>query len=111
MDTTIHTSIFHKFVKSYDDKTYPINNTIKSIMFNNIDYLSNLNKSNKSRPTVLENVERTILCGSVFLGYNLYECPNCKKESLMPRRCHSRFCNSCGIKYAKQSLQKLLPFA
>jgi hypothetical protein len=110
MDTTIHTSIFHKFVKSYDDKTYPINNTIKSIMFNNIDYLSNLNKSNKSRPTVLENVERTILCGSVFLGYNLYECPNCKKESLMPRRCHSRFCNSCGIKYAKQLAAKTSSF-
>lgn len=80
MDTTIHTSIFGKFVKAHDDKSYPINNTIKSIMFNNIDYIYSLNKSNKAKPTILENVERTIPCGSVFLGYNLFECPNCNKS-------------------------------
>lgn len=102
MNTNLHSSMFENFCKSYDDRNFPINKTIKSIMFHNLDYIEELDRSGKARPTILENVQRMILCRTVYLGYDLFECPKCKNENIVCRCCHSRFCNSCGIKYAKQ---------
>lgn len=102
MDTRLHTSMFTNFCKSYDDRNFPINKTIKSIMFHNLSYLEELDASGKARPAVLENVQRMLLCRTVYLGYDLFECPHCGNENLVCRSCHSRFCNACGIKYAKQ---------
>lgn len=54
------------------------------------------------RPVVLRDVSRMISCKSPSLGFSLYRCPSCNHEKLVPHTCKSRFCNSCGIKYAKQ---------
>jgi len=77
-------------------------------MFDNLDYLTQLDESAKARPCVLDNVERSLLCRTVYLGYDLFECPDCGKETIIPHSCHSRFCNSCGVKYAKQLAAKAL---
>ena len=93
--------MFRNYCKAYDEGKFPINNKIKLMLFHNLDYLEELDASGKARPTILENIQRTILCKTVYLGYDLFECPDCGKENMLPRCCHSRFCNSCGVKYAK----------
>lgn len=110
MDTTLHSQIFHRYVSSYDNKNFPINHKIKNIMFSHIDFIRNLVASNQARPCVLSNIERMLLCRTVYLGYDLFECPFCGKESVIPRSCHSRFCNACGVKYAKQLAAKAVTF-
>ena len=54
------------------------------------------------RNVVYRDVKRMINCGSTSLGFSLYKCPTCGNEKIVPHTCKSRFCNSCGIKYAKQ---------
>lgn len=54
------------------------------------------------RDVVIRDVDRMINCKSPSLGFSLYKCPTCNNEKLVPHTCKSRFCNSCGIKYAKQ---------
>lgn len=54
------------------------------------------------RDVVIRDVNRMIKCKSPALGFSLYKCPTCGNEKLVPHTCKSRFCNSCGIKYAKQ---------
>lgn len=54
------------------------------------------------RPVVIRDVNRMISCKSPSLGFSIYKCSNCDHEKLVPHTCKSRFCNSCGIKYAKQ---------
>ena len=56
----------------------------------------------KIRDVVFRDVKRMINCGSTSLGFSLYKCPTCGNEKIVPHTCKSRFCNSCGIKYAKQ---------
>lgn len=54
------------------------------------------------RPVVIRDVGRMIKCKTPALGFSLYKCPNCGNEKVVPHTCKSRFCNSCGIKYAKE---------
>jgi len=75
--------------------------SIPYIFNDNILYLRSLFQSGKMRPVTYDNIQKTILCGSVFLGYDLYVCPVCNRESLIPHRCHSKFCTSCGAKETK----------
>lgn len=60
------------------------------------------NKNLKIRPVVIRDVNRMISCKSPSLGFSIYKCSHCGHEKLVPHTCKSRFCNSCGIKYAKQ---------
>lgn len=41
-------------------------------------------------------------CKTPDLGYSFYSCPNCDNFMIVYNSCKSRFCNSCGVKYAKQ---------
>ena len=54
------------------------------------------------RPVVYENVERMMKCKTPDLGYSFFSCPNCDNFMIVYNSCKSRFCNSCGVKYAKQ---------
>ena len=60
------------------------------------------NNSLKIRDVVHRDVKRMINCQSISLGFSVYKCPTCNNEKIVPHTCKSRFCNSCGIKYAKQ---------
>ena len=56
-------------------------------------------KDRKRRPIIDKVVDKFLLCKSFHLGYSLYECPNCHKETIVPHTCKTRFCSSCGNKY------------
>ena len=62
---------------------------------------------NGVRPVVLQEVERMMTCGTVDAGFEIYECPNCKNAHIICYTCKSRFCNSCGVKAAKQRAEYL----
>lgn len=41
------------------------------------------------------------------LGFSLYKYLTCHNEKIVPHTCKSKFCNSCGIKYAKQRVTSI----
>lgn len=52
------------------------------------------------RPSVFDEVNKIINCGNPDLGHAVYICDHCYKIVTVPFRCKSRFCNTCGTKYA-----------
>ncbi len=52
------------------------------------------------RPVVMENIEKMINCGDPSYGGAMYGCPHCGALKFVPFRCHSKFCPTCGHKYA-----------
>ena len=52
------------------------------------------------RKTEVENINKMLGCGDPSFGGAMYGCPSCGKLKFVPFRCHSRFCPSCGNKYA-----------
>lgn len=52
------------------------------------------------RQSVIENVDKMLHCGDPSFGGAMYCCPDCGNYKFVPFRCHSRFCPSCGNKYA-----------
>ena len=54
------------------------------------------------RTSVKENVDKMINCGNPSFGGAMFGCPHCGKLKFVPFRCHSRFCPTCGNKYAMQ---------
>ena len=51
------------------------------------------------RPVVLSEVKKAISCGDPSGGFAMYCCPHCGAYKIVPFRCHSRFCNTCGVAY------------
>jgi len=51
------------------------------------------------RQVVLDEVDKVIKCGDWHNGYTMYRCPDCGSIKVVPFRCHSRFCNTCGVAY------------
>lgn len=60
------------------------------------NYLCSIYNSAKLRPITSDNIQKTILCGSIYLGYDYYEYPSSGQEVVIPHSCHSRFCTKCG---------------
>jgi len=54
------------------------------------------------RPVVFKSVENVRNCATGFFGYSFYECPDCGNFYIVNHTCKDRFCNSCGIQYAKR---------
>lgn len=103
MDTTLYTDKPISTAKHCDDNGFVPHPKIKTILFDCYYELRTLLESSNSRPAILENIERSLLCKTFYLGFDIFECPDCGNENRIFRCCHSRFCNSCGIK-----LQKLI---
>ena len=73
------------------------------------NFLSFAHSRNLSiRPVVLDEVNKMRLCKTKALGYSLFDCPNCGKRLPVYNTCKGRFCNSCGVKYAKQRTNNIL---
>ena len=87
---------FKQFVKK-DGK-----NTFKYIFFDNYDYIINLHDKGKLRDVSFDNVQKTILCSSIHLGYDLFVCPNCGNETIVAHTCSSRYCTKCGSKSSQR---------
>lgn len=65
-----------------------------------IDYYEELLYRLHPRKSVIENVDRMINCGDPSFGGAMYGCTSCGTLKFIPFRCHSRFCPTCGTKYA-----------
>lgn len=77
-------------------------NTFKYIFFDNYDFIVNLHDKGKLRDVSFDNVQKTILCSSIHLGYDLFVCPNCGKETIVAHTCSSRYCTKCGAKSSQR---------
>lgn len=75
--------------------------TIKQIFIDNWDDFLLDNTDINIRPNVFNEVNKIIHCGDPSLGHAIYICDHCGKILSVPFRCKSRFCNSCGVKYAQ----------
>ena len=53
------------------------------------------------RDSIFDEVNKVINCGNPDFGYAIYICEHCGKFLKVPFRCKSRFCNTCGVKYAQ----------
>ena len=108
MDTTYHSNIPVEALSLLDCDVinFDFNHPIKNIFFDNIEYIRKSDASGKARPCILDNVERSLLCHTCYLGFDQFECPDCDNWNIIPPSCHSRFCNACGAKYAKQLAAK-----
>ena len=45
-----------------------------------------------------KEVEEMMACGTLDMGFEIYECPNCHRHHIICYTCKSRFCPSCGAK-------------
>lgn len=54
------------------------------------------------RDCEIENIEKMINCGDPAFGGAMYGCPKCGKLKFVPFRYKSRFCPTCGNKYAME---------
>ena len=79
---------------------------IKDIIWKNYDWLEELDASGKARPVILDNIQRTLLCKTLYLGYDAFDCDKCDNWIWLYRHCRSRFCSSCGIKLQKSLATK-----
>ena len=59
------------------------------------------------RDCEIDNIDKMINCGDSSYGGTMYSCPHCGNLKFVPFRCHSRFCPSCGTKYAMARTLKM----
>lgn len=78
--------------------------TIKKIFFDQWDDFLNDPEVKKKglRDVTRQEVEKMLVCGTIHAGFEVYECPSCHKSHIICYTCKSRFCPSCGVKYAKE---------
>ena len=104
IDTFLHNGVkdnsryssFDTYLAKYHDKP-----NFKSIIWKNYDWLKEIDSNGQAREVILDNVQRTLLCKTPYLGYDAFDCDSCDNWILLFRHCHSRFCSSCGIKLQK----------
>jgi len=102
IDTNLYTDYPYYGAHTADDINYDPNKVrIKSLLWKNYDWIKKLDETGKARPCVLDNVQKTMLCNTFDMGYDLFECPVCHNYQIICRKCHCRFCNSCGVKTQK----------
>jgi len=66
------------------------------------DYYEEIEYILHPRKTEMENIDKMIHCGDPSFGGAMYGCPHCGNLKFVPFRCHSRFCPTCGNKYAME---------
>jgi len=76
--------------------------TIKQIFADHWDDFVSSHPQLTIRPAVFHNVDKILKCQTAELGFSVFMCPECGLIKHVYHTCKSRFCNSCGTKYAKQ---------
>ena len=89
MDTTYHSNIPIETLSLLDCDVRNFNfiHPIKNIFFDNIEYIRKLDASGKARPCILDNVERSLLCHTCYLGFDQFECTDCDNWNIIPHSC------------------------
>lgn len=59
-----------------------------------------LNKHRITRSGIVSNINKVISCKDISRGFLFYDCPNCENYHITGLTCKTRFCTSCGKKYA-----------
>jgi hypothetical protein len=73
------------------------NITIKHILQHNNNWQRFYSKhKHQIRDSVVENINKLLLCRTQELGFHRYQCPSCGDIVTVPHSCKSRFCSSCG---------------
>lgn len=102
IDTELHSPFTYDSAEDCDSLYYnPSKVRIKDILWKHYDTVVLWDKSGKARPCVLDNIQKTLLCKTSYLGYDYFECPVCGNYNIIYHHCHSRFCTSCGTKNQK----------
>ena len=71
--------------------------TIKHILQHNNNWQGFYEKHNHLiRESIIENINKVLLCHSKELGFHKYQCPHCGEMQDIPHSCKSRLCSSCG---------------
>lgn len=93
------------FANTYD----PEKPTFQVIFHENWkSFLTALKERNIVLPQyMIDEVERMIACGTLDMGFEVFECPNCHRHHIICYTCKSRFCPSCGTKMTKARAQKI----
>jgi len=96
-DVTSSQAITHCYNKGFkNDKVH-----IKDIFFDHYDLFLEWDKSGKARPCILDNVQKAILCSSIYMGYDIFQCPHCGSYNFIFRSCHGSLCQKCGAKRSR----------
>lgn len=66
------------------------------------DYFEEIKYTLHPRDREMENIDKMIHCGDPSYGGAMYACPDCGELKFVPFRCKSRFCPTCGNKYAME---------
>lgn len=76
--------------------------TIKEIFADNWDnFVESMECEGRDiRPVIKDEVDKVIGCQELSNGYSLYFCSHCNSIKYVAFTCKSRFCSSCGAKYA-----------
>lgn len=105
--TTLELGLYN-YIKGHSNITKSFNNInspkyhIKDILYDHFEeYLKVMSDVCIIPDYVIKNVNKTIICKTKDLGYDVYCCPECGNTYLNFHTCKSRFCASCGVKYAK----------
>jgi len=73
------------------------NITIKYILQHNDNWQRFYRKyEHRIRDSVVENINKLLLCRTQELGFHRYQCPHCGNILNVPHSCKSRICSSCG---------------
>ena len=97
MDTSIYTNTSPLY--NHTQNLHPKGKeSFKFIFLDNLNFIYHLANMGKLRLSVSDNIQKTILCGTMELGYDTYTCPRCGDFTIIPHRCHSKLCTTCGAK-------------
>lgn len=103
LDHRLYTEYPKHGVRTCDDVNYDPNKPrIKDLLWKHYQWFVEMDKAGKARKCILDNVQKTLLCNTSYLGYDAFECENCGNWMIFNHKCHSRFCTSCGVKYQKK---------
>ena len=100
---TSEKDLFEKYPKEFH---WFLNDIFNDYWDSFVDYANSNNLT--IRPVVFKEVNKMRICKTKALGYSYFECPNCHRSKFVYNTCKGRFCNSCGIKYAKQRTTQIL---
>jgi hypothetical protein len=73
-----------------------------------IDFLETY--SHRIRPSVIENVNKVVCCGTGSLGFSLFSC-HCGNSLSVPFTCKSRFCSRCGKVACDNWMKRVISWA
>lgn len=87
IDTNIYTVFPEYGAFTCDDVKYDPNKVrIQDLLFPHYNWIEELFKVGKLRPCVLDNIQKTMLCDSVYLGFDLFECASCKNVTVVHKK-------------------------